>query len=141
MTFITGVHSKDVPQTWPQVAKFIHSGLMDGGGIEELLARVMRRECALWVAKDREYIVAACVTENVILDGRKICNVISVGGVGMDDWLKDLGMIEAWSISNGCAAMRFEDAREGWLRILSSHGYVLISKNPQTKLITLEKVL
>lgn len=134
MTFVTGVHSKDVPQTWPQVAKFIHSGLMDGSGIEELLARVMRRECALWVAKDNEYIVAACVTENVILDGRKICNVISVGGVGMDDWLADLGMIEAYALSNDCVAMRYEKCRPGWARVLAPKGY-------QTKFITLEKIL
>lgn len=134
MTFVTGVHSREVPQTWPQVAKFIASGLMEGGDLEELFARIMRRECALWVAKTNDRIVAACVTENVILDGRKICNVISVGGVGMDDWLADLGMIELWALSQECTAMRYEKCRPGWARVLAPKGY-------QTKFIVLEKAL
>ena len=134
MAHITGVHSREVPQTWPLVKRFIQSGLMEGGDIEDLFARIMRRECALWVAKADDRIIAAAVTENVILDGRKICNVISCGGAGMDDWLGDLGMIEAWALSNECVAMRYEKCRPGWARVLAPKGY-------QTKFVVLEKAL
>lgn len=134
MTYVTGIPSKDVPKTWPLVRKFIESGLVEGGNPDRLFERIMRRECALWVAKANENIIAACVTENVIKDNRKVCNVISIGGVGMDQWLGDLATIEAWALSNDCVAMRFEECRSGWAKILSSRGY-------RTKLVVVEKVL
>lgn len=134
MTYVTGVLSKDVPKTWPTVRRFIASGLVDGTEPERLFDRIMRRECALWIAKTDEKIIAACITECVVKDGRKICNVISIGGFGMDDWLDDLTTIEAWAMSQNCTAMRFEECRAGWAKVLSSRGY-------RTKLVVLEKAL
>lgn len=141
MTYVTGIPSKDVPKTWPLVRKFIESGLVDGTAPERLFDRIMRLECALWVAKVTETIIAACVTECVIKDNRKVCNIVSIGGIGLPEWINDLVMIEGWAASNSCLAMRIEECRMAWARILPQHGYALIYKNPITKLVVLEKAL
>ena len=132
MSIVTGIQSKDVPRIWPSVARFIAAGLGEGETLENTFDRLNKRQCQLWTAKDNEKIIAAAVTEIVTLEGRKICNVLSIGGSGLDEWIDNLGFIEAWAISNKCVAMRHANCRPGWRRIL---------KDYQVKFLVLEKVL
>lgn len=134
MTFFTGIPSYEVAKAWPSVKRFIESGLVEGDDIEKIFSKILTRQCTLWSVSTEERPIAAAVTEVVILDGKKVCNVISIGGTRMSEWIANITIIEAWAYSNGCSAMRFADCRPGWSRILAQHGY-------QTKFVVLEKAL
>ena len=129
----TGIPSKDVWAIWGSVVGFIQSGMAEGESIDTILERLTATSCQLWVAYDDELIIAACVTEIVTIGNRQVCNVISVGGTRMDDWLDiSLPVIESWAKTKECTAMRFPEIRPGWRRVLKDYHL--------TK-ITLEKAL
>ena len=72
--------------------------------------------------------IAACVTELPTIGTRKVCNVITVGGTRMEEWLgMSLSRIEQWATSNGCSAMRFPECRPGWQKILKDYNVTKIN--------------
>ncbi len=126
MTYVTGIPSKDVPKTWPLVRKFIESGLgEDGADPEKIYARLLRTECQLFVAKDNEAIVAACVTELGTTDSINICSILCIGGSGMNDWLIYLPQIERWANAKERKKITIAYPRPAWARILKDNGYRL----------------
>ena len=117
-----GIPSKDIWAVWGSVKSFIQDGLAEGESIDTILERLTATSCQLWVAWDDEKIIAACVTEIVIIGSRKVCNVISCGGTRMDEWLGiSLPVIEAWAKEHQCTAMRFPEIRPGWRRVLKDY--------------------
>ena len=114
----TGVISSELPQYWGRVDGFIASGLAEGENLDHILERLIARSCQLWIAHDAETVIAACITEIVTIGGRKVFNIISVGGTRMPEWLPHMATLEAFARSHGCSAMRFEEIRPGWQRIL-----------------------
>lgn len=135
MTFVTGVLSKDVPKTWPQVRRFIEAGLgEDGVPSQRIYERLLRAECQLLVALDKGKIIAACVTELATKDNITACNILCIGGSGLNEWLHYLPSIEMWALGKERKKILIEHARPAWARILKDSGY-------QIKSVVLEKVL
>ena len=133
MAEFTGILSRDVWVIWGSVKGFIQDGLAEGESLDTILERLTATSCQLWVSYDEAEIIAACVTELPTIADRKVCNVISVGGTRLKEWLGlSLPVIEAWAKHNGCTAMRFPEIRPGWQRVL---------KDYQLKKILLEKAL
>lgn len=129
----TGILSENISAIWPQAEQLIEKGLEEGGSLEQIYSKLLHRENQLWAAFENQTMIAACVTELVTIGERKVCNVISVGGMGMNGWLGvALGTIEAWAKANECVAMRFPEIRPGWQRAL---------KNYHITKITLERAL
>jgi hypothetical protein len=128
----TGVLSHDVPQYWPLVECHIKRGLAKGETLENHYERLMKREEQLWIAFTSQKVIAACLTELVTLDNRKVCNIISIGGSGILQWLHHIKTLEAFAKAKGCAAMRYPEIRKGWQRVL---------KDYHVTKITLEKAL
>ena len=121
MVTVTGILSKDVPLVWGSIKGFITAGLGPDDPLAKILALIIKREAQVWVAYDDEKIIAACVTELPTLDGRKVCNIISLGGSRIKEWRHWMESMEAWARSNNCAAMRFEDCRKGFARIVRGY--------------------
>ncbi|MDP1702580.1 MAG: hypothetical protein Q8L53_16705 [Aestuariivirga sp.] len=117
MAELTGIQSRDIPAVWDSVKGFIQDGLAEGESLDAILERLTAKTCQLYVARDGEEIIAACVTELPTIGGRKVCNIISVGGSRMDEWVHHMETLKAWAKSNGCVAMRFPEIRPGWKKI------------------------
>jgi len=113
----TGVLLTEIPPIWNDVSGFIQSGLAEGEEFARIMTRLAMKECQLWIAKDDEKIVAACVTELPTIGGRKVCNIISVGGTQMEKWVHNMEILKVWARENGCVAMRFPEIRPGWKKI------------------------
>jgi hypothetical protein len=128
----TGIHSNEVEKFWPKAGPFIQLGLAEGATLQHVFFNLVTRKNQLWAAFRGNDMVAACVTELVTIGGRDVCNVISIGGTGLNDWLPYLSTIEAWAKANGRSAMRFPEVRPGWQRIL---------KDYKVKKVTVEKEL
>jgi hypothetical protein len=117
-----GISSENIPAIWPQAEQLIELGLGEGDTLEQVYSRLLHRENQLWCAFEDQKMIAACVTELPTLGKRKVCNVIAVGGTGMDGWLGiALKTIEAWAKNNGCDAMRFPEIRKGWEKVLKDY--------------------
>ena len=117
MITITGILSKDVPVIWGDIKGYIEAGLGPIETLYQILALIVSRDAQCWVAYDNEKIIAAAVTELPTLGGRKVCNVMTLGGTRFKEWRHGLKMIEHWAKANGCAAMRFENCRKGFASI------------------------
>lgn len=118
----TGVLSNQIAPIWNDVSDFIQGGLAEGEELTGIMTRLAMKECQLWIAKDGDKIIAACITELVTIGNRKVCNVITVGGIRMNEWLgMSLTTIEAWARENSCTAMRFPEIRPGWQRVLKDY--------------------
>ncbi len=113
----TGIPSRDIWAIWGSVSGFIESGLNEGESPDNILERLTIKTCQLYVAYDDEKIIAACVTELPTIGGRKVCNIISVGGTQMEKWVHHMETLKAWAKEQGCVAMRFPEIRPGWKKI------------------------
>jgi hypothetical protein len=117
----TGIHSNEVEKFWPKAGHFIRLGLAEGAVLEHVFYNLVTCKNQLWAAFRGNDMVAACVTELVTIGGRDVCNVISIGGTGLHDWLPHLTTIESWAKANGRSAMRFPEVRKGWARVLKDY--------------------
>lgn len=117
----TGVISTEISKYWGRIEGFIASGLAEGESLDHILERLISRSCQLWIVCENEKVIAACITEIPTLAGRKVFNVISIGGSGMNEWLHNLATLEAYARHHGCTAMRFPEVRPGWRRILKDY--------------------
>jgi hypothetical protein len=117
----TGIHSNEVEKFWPKAGPYIQLGLAEGATLQHVFFNLVTCKNQLWAAFRGNDMVAACVTELVTIGGRDVCNVISIGGTGLHDWLPYLSTIEAWAKANGRSAMRFPEVRPGWQRVLKDY--------------------
>lgn len=117
----TGVQLKNIPKVWLAVAPLLRQGLAEGETLEQIKARLDSKECQLWIVYEGEKTIAACVTEIVTIGERKVCNIITIGGSRMDEWLHNLNIIEIWAKSQDVVAMRFPEIRTGWAKILKDY--------------------
>lgn len=69
-----------------------------------------------------EAIKGAVITQ-ITTDAERIAEVPVVVGEDMEDWLHLLNDLEYWARSEGCVAMVSTAAREGWVRVLKTHGW------------------
>ena len=136
MLTITGILSKDVPIIWGSIKDFITAGLGPNETLAQILALIVAREAQVWVAYDAEKIIATAVTELPMLGGRKVCNIITLGGTRFREWQGGLSYIEAWAKANNCAAMRFQDCRKGFARVFRDYKVI-----PSGDKVILEKEL
>jgi hypothetical protein len=117
----TGVKVENVDRYWELVEPLIKSGLGEGENITDAYNDILSGHNQLWIAYRDETLLAACITELCDLGQRKVCNIRSIGGTAVNDWLDYIEIIEAWAKQNGCSSMRFPIIRKGWARILKHY--------------------
>lgn len=124
---LVGIQSGEIDKFWPKAAPLIRLGMGEGEILEHIYFKLLMRQNQLWAAFRGDEMIAACVTELVTIGGRDVCNVRSIGGHSMKDWLHHIETIEAWARANGRSAMRFPEVRKGWQRILKDYAVTKIT--------------
>lgn len=127
---ITSVTKEYIDTIWPTVAQLLlPAEKYNNGryGIGDIYKGIMANKYQLWLAyeplhKDAE-IYAAVVTQVVNYPtGKRICNILFVGGFQMKLWLKDMNdIIEEWAKKCGCSAIE-GTGRKGWIKALQKYG-------------------
>lgn len=121
----SGVLAGDVDRIWPLVRGYLLNAIeyADGKYTEEsVLESIRNRQMQLWVAGETEVLVA-CVTTICDYPGKKVCNLMFVGGKDMNEWKHSLSLIEEWAKSLGCDSLEVW-GRKGWERILSDYDVI-----------------
>lgn len=88
----------------------------------------------LWCIQDpQQRNVPVCFVITFIIEagGFRTLVIRWMAGVGMDQWLKDIDLIEGWAQAQGCHKIEVW-GRPGWVRVLRPFGYspeyVVVSK-------------
>jgi hypothetical protein len=128
----TGFPSHKIDTVWDRALPLLRKGFESPELADRYYAEILTGHAQLWCVFDDAEIIAALLTELPTIGGRKLCNIVSVGGHRMSEWLHFIEVIEIWARENGCSAMRHANCRKGWAKAL--RGY-------ETTRIILEKGL
>lgn len=115
----------DIPLYWPTVKDWIAQALTHGAGYwpQDIYQRLMYREMTLWLVRDGEDAICACAVTQLWSQPRvKVCDLLLVGGEGLENWAHLIGKIEDWARSQGCVETRAH-GRAGWKREAKTFGY------------------
>ena len=107
-----------VDEFWPHVE--IHLGrAVERCGDWTLcdLRSALSHGALLWIAWDGTEVLAAAVTQLLVLPRGKVCNIVACGGAHMDHWRAFIADIESYARCESCIAVRAE-GRRGWGRAL-----------------------
>ena len=132
MIWWTGFPGQKVDDIWTQALPLLRRGFESPEIADRYYDKCKDGKAQLWGVFEDQHILAAMLTEIVTIGGRKVCNVISIGGTRMKEWFHFMPLLEQWARENGCAAMRHANCRLGWAKAL---------KDYETTRITLEKAL
>jgi len=91
-------------------------------GPGDLLKLVAAGEYQMWGAADGEQLDAVMLTRLVQYPRAKSCELASVFGKNMKEWLGLLDKLESWAKREGCTCIQ-PVGRPGWERVLKPHGY------------------
>lgn len=107
---------------WPKVRPLIVSAMKRGdfGAFAPVEDDVLNGDALLWVAHDGKEISAACVSQIVQTEWRKVCVIVACGGNNMRRWLGLLDQIESYAKAEGCSASRII-GRDGWAAVLPAY--------------------
>jgi hypothetical protein len=115
----------DVPHYWPKVEHWLAAAVAHNAIAwiaSDVRHELMFRRMQLWLALDGDAPVACAVTR--IDDGprARICNVLLIGGVHIDEWLIFEEDMCRWARSIGAVALE-GPGRRGWERKVKSRGW------------------
>ena len=117
------VNASDIPAVWPQVVDLIAKTDDPETHHSDIYQELAQGNWVLWIATDSDGVIkVACTVHIVFYPKTKVCRVETIGGDGMEHWLKFLHPIEEWAKLNECTAMDVW-GRRGWERALKTHGY------------------
>jgi hypothetical protein len=131
-----GVPAEIVPLVWPIVRKMLlsaidhaESDLSESTVYRDLLAR----NSQLWLACVYEVLrwkkpvgwpVAAGVTQILVRDKRKVCQLFLIGGKGLAAFMDFEDVLTEWARFHNCTELEGNDGRNGaWLRVLKRRGW------------------
>lgn len=110
-------NSEQIDEVWPIVRPHIQRALdhepNPGYTIDDIYDGLKLAMMQLWCWGDE----ASLVTTLQERDGRKWCHLLVMGGVGLNEWLPYLKLVEDWAKSKGCDQMQVY-GRIGWSRVL-----------------------
>ena len=111
-----------VDRFWPHVSAVIARAIARGNvsRFADLERAVLSGAALLWLAVDRDRIVAAAVTQLAATDTEKHCILVACAGARMRRWLSLIETIEAYARAEGCARVRIV-GRTGWARMLAGY--------------------
>jgi len=105
----------------PWISQAVQASPCDGWTVDDVVASVRCGSAALWVAvTDRPH--GICLTE--LVPERSAARIVMLSGERMQEWLRGIGMIEAWALAWGCGVVEVP-GRQGWARLLRPHGYAI----------------
>lgn len=90
--------------------------------LTDIKALLLSGGMQLWIGWDDEKVRVIVLTQIMCFPQAKLCQIPLCTGNGLEDWVGNLGQIEAWAKSVGCIGMR-DLARPGWEHVLTPLGY------------------
>jgi hypothetical protein len=110
---------------WPQVKSGVRLALERGvGGLfEETEKSVLSGVSLVWLAVNESGIRGVLITDLIRTDDGLQCEIVTLHGEGMKDWLRFLPDIEQFARNEGCTSIRVT-GREGWSRILTDYDQI-----------------
>lgn len=131
---ISFVPADRVDTVWDFVSGYVQQAIEHSMGelqLSDIRAMLSVGALQLWVVTEGMHISAAIVTELKCFTTLKICNILLLGGQGLERWVQLIGDIEAWALSNGADTVTCF-SRKGFIPILKEFGYgqqyVVLSK-------------
>jgi hypothetical protein len=129
------VSPNDISLVWDDVVGFIDEALRHSEGeliSEDLILPLSQGQQNLWVALEKDEIIAAMITEIIPHPRKRVLRVITIAskdGHGMDKWYDFLPMVEGFALNNGCSSLEAW-TRKGMARKLKDwkHTYMVITK-------------
>lgn len=127
-TYLSGVPADMIDDVWDECKDFIQ--LAEKKGQSEMNAQDIyefcrNQEMQLWIVYDdtaMDEIKAVVTTEIVNYPRKKVCRIVTLGGIGIDSWIHAISTIEAWAESQGCESME-TFCRKGFIKKLENYGY------------------
>lgn len=90
--------------------------------LSHVIMDLMEGTKQIWMLSDDTEFKSTVVTQIVEHPGKKICELIYLGGDDMLDMIPELTAVEDWAKENGCSDFH-AIGRPGWERVLKKHGY------------------
>ena len=109
-----------VASIWEEVYPLIDKAQVYAAGeldTQDFFAMIENGDMQLWIAEDDGDIFAMMLTEFVQYPRKKVMRIVSIGGEGMNRWMKYFPALEAAALSVGCTGFEIF-GRKGWLRVL-----------------------
>ena len=119
-TYIVEKHEIDI--VWNDVKDLIAKTSDELLNENDVLQSLQTGEYILWIGTkpDSDAIVVALTVEYRYYPRHKMCQVVTIAGERMSDWIGDLYMLEDWAKAQGCAYMDMY-ARRGWKKVLKEY--------------------
>ena len=90
---------------------------------EDIYKLCKEAKMQLWVIFDNDANIKGVGTTEILIHPRKkVCRIITLGGVGFDEWMHSISVIEAWAEEKGCHAIE-TFCRKGFIKKLEKYGY------------------
>lgn len=121
MIWWTGFSSTKVDEIWQRAEPLLKRGFESPDFVEPFYEKCKSGQAQIWCVFDGEDLIAALLTEIANIGPRKVCNIISVGGYRVKEWIHFIGIIELWAKSQNCTAMRHANCRKGWIALLKDY--------------------
>ena len=116
------VEKHEVNTVWNDVKDLIAKTSDELLNENDVLQSLQTGEYILWIGTkpDSHEIVVALTVEYRYYPRHKMCQVVTIAGERMSDWIEDLYMLENWAKAQGCAYMDMY-ARRGWKKVLKDY--------------------
>lgn len=122
---VAAVAPEDCARLWPAVAPLLAMAYAENGLPlpSDMLTRFRNRVGVLWVVLRDDKLVAAVETRLSERVWGLICEIVALGGSGLDVWKTavDSAIVE-YAKAEGCDRVRLV-GRPGWARVLEGDGY------------------
>lgn len=115
-----GVPIENLEELWPMAWPYLEKAIEQGGNeyhIEDVKISCEIGEYILWIVRNGK---AAIILEVSDYPLGKQCDIVMLGGDGINDWLKELEEIEGWASRVGCKRMILT-GRAGWKKKLTDY--------------------
>lgn len=127
MITIEGIQSADAPAVWPLVQEWVADACeySDGSlGAADVLEQVKEQEQQLWLVRMAQEPVAAMTTRVCVRpSGKRVLEVVTLGGALMDDWLANIvALLKLFAVEHGCVTVEAH-GRRGWAKALKQFGW------------------
>ena len=132
------VPADNASSVWEEVYPLLEKAQVYAAGeldTQDFFDMVKNGDMQLWIAEDDDGIFAMMLTEFVRYPRKKVMRIVSIGGKGMNRWMKYFPALEAAALSVGCTGFEIF-GRKGWLRILKDWkcSYHVLTKDIRHKL-------
>ena len=117
---IAMVAPDDVSVVWETIEEYIQGAIDHSQGeatLEDYYEHLSTGNMQLWLAVDKENILACMVTQIAPYPSKRVLRIIAIGGVEMERWIQFLPDVEHWALNMGCTSLEVW-GRKGWLKIL-----------------------